>query len=126
MAIRTFKPISVGIEKGSLQRAVMPYLEDLMRKNAQFCHIEAIPTSSNSKENRVIYALQGMFEHGRITFSKNENHDKLKDQLLMFPSTKAHDDAPDALSMIQHLVTVSYAKPDDSEEYEIMDVTVGF
>lgn len=92
MNIRTYKPICVGIEKGSLQRAVMPYLTDLMGKNNLYCHVEAIPTSSNSKENRVIYALQGLFEHGRIKFSDTEDHTKLKTQLLMFPSKKAHDD----------------------------------
>jgi hypothetical protein len=92
MAIRTYRPICVGIEKGSLQRAIMPYLSDLMNKNAVYTHIEAIPTSGKSKENRVIYALQGLFEHGRISFSDDQNHNKLKDQLLMFPSTKTHDD----------------------------------
>ena len=126
MAIRTYRPICVGIEKGSLQRAVMPYLTDLMNKNAQYAHIEAIPTSSNSKENRVIYALQGLFEHGRIVFSEGENHSKLKDQLLMFPSKKAHDDLPDALSMIAHLVTVVYGDADNAQEYEVLDDVVGF
>lgn len=98
MAIRTYKPICVGIEKGSLQRAVMPYLQDLMNKNAVWSHIEEIPTSGSSKKgsdaiaNRVIYALQGLFEHGRITFSENENHQKLKEQILVFPSKRAHDD----------------------------------
>ena len=127
MAIRTYRPICVGIEKGSLQRAVMPYLSDLMNKNAIYTHIEAIPTSSSSKENRVIYALQGLFEHGRITFSKDEDHSKLKDQLLMFPSKKAHDDLPDALSMIAHLHTVIYGNPNDNqEEYEVIDEIAGF
>lgn len=127
MAIRTYRPISIGIEKGSLQRAVMPYLEDLMRKNQQYAHIEAIPTSTQSKENRVIYALQGMFEHGRITFNDRENFDKCKDQFLQFPSKKAHDDIPDAISMIQYLVTTTYQKEQDvGEEYEELDVVCGF
>lgn len=126
MAIRTYQPICVGIEKGALQRAVMPYLSDLMNKNSVYAHIEAIPTSSSSKENRVIYALQGLFEHGRIIFSKDENHQKLKEQLLMFPSKKAHDDLPDALSMIAHLVTVIYGDAAPEPEYEILDPTVGF
>ena len=126
MAIRTYKPICVGIEKGSLQRAVMPYLSDLMNKNAVWTHIEAIPTSSSSKENRVIYALQGLFEHGRITFSRDEDHGKLKDQLLMFPSKKAHDDLPDALSMIAHLHTTIYGEQKEMDEYEVIDEICGF
>ena len=126
MAVRTFRPICVGIEKGSLMRAVMPYLTDQMRKHAQYAHIEAIPTSGNSKENRVVYALQGMMEHGRISLNKRENWDKFKDQLLMFPSKKAHDDLPDALSMIAYLATTSYAREQADEEYEILDEICGF
>jgi hypothetical protein len=126
MNIRTYRPICVGIEKGALQRAVMPYLSDLMNKNAQYAHIEAIPSGGNSKENRVIYALQGLFEHGRITFSEGEDHSKLKDQLLMFPSKKAHDDGPDALAYIAYLHTTIYGDADPVEEYEIIDEICGF
>ena len=125
MAIRAYKPIMVGMEKGALMRAVMPYLQDQMRKHGIYAHIEAIPTSANSKENRIVYALQGLFEHGRVTLDEKEEWSKLKDQFLMFPSKKAHDDIPDAVSMIAHLVTTIYAKPDDSEEWEPIDVISG-
>ncbi len=83
LAIRTYKPICVGIEKGSLMRAVMPYLSDLMNKNSIYVHVEAISTSGSTKKgsdaiaNRVLWALQGRFEHGRITFSDTEDHSKL-------------------------------------------------
>jgi hypothetical protein len=133
MAIRTYRPICVGIEKGSLMRAVMPYLSDLQRKNNVYAHIEPISTSGSSKKgvdaiaNRVIFALQGRFEHGRIIFSDDGNHDKLKDQLLMFPSQKVHDDGADALSLIAHLHDTIYGDPNDAvEEYEVLDVTCGF
>jgi hypothetical protein len=133
MAIRTYQPICVGIEKGSLMRAVMPYLTDLQRKNNVYAHIEAISTSGSSKKgvdaiaNRVIFALQGRFEHGRIVFSEDGNHDKLKDQLLMFPSKKVHDDGADALSLIAHLHETIYGDPDDySEGYEVLDTICGF
>lgn len=126
MNIRTYKPICVGIEKGSLQRAVMPYLTDLMNKNAIWAHIETIPHGGNSKENRVIYALQGLFEHGRITLSDTEDHSKLKDQLLMFPSPKAHDDAPDALAYIAYLHQTVYGEQQEQDEYEVLDVVAGY
>lgn len=126
LAIRTYRPIAVGIEKGSLMRAVMPYLEDLMRKNQVFAHIEPVQIGSMSKENRVIYALQGMFEHGRITLDEKGEWFKFKDQLLMFPSPRVHDDGPDALSLIQHLVKTSYQKPDNGEEdWEPLDMVSG-
>ena len=126
MAIRTYRPISVGIEKGSLMRAVMPYLTDLMRKNSVYVHVEPISTSGNSKTNRVVYALQGLFEHGRITLNKRENWTKFKTQLLMFPSPRVHDDMPDSLSMIAHLSVTSYAKAQDDQEYEVIDDICGF
>lgn len=126
MNIRNFKPIMIGMEKGTLMRAVLPYLIDLMGKHNLYCHIESITTSTSSKENRVIYALQGLFEHGRITFSEDGEHDKLKDQLLMFPSKKAHDDGPDSMSLIAHMQTTVYGDMNDmTEEFEPIDVITG-
>jgi hypothetical protein len=132
LAIRTYKPIMIGIEKGSLMRAVMPYLSDLMNKNALYVHIEPISTSGSSKKgsdaiaNRVLYALQGRFEHQKISFSKNEDHSKLKQQLLVFPSPKSHDDAADALSLIAHLHETVYGSADPVDDYEILDPVCGF
>ncbi len=132
LAIRTYKPICVGIEKGSLMRAVMPYLTDLMRKNNVYAHIEPIATAGSSKKgvdaiaNRVIFALQGRFEHGRITFSDTEDHSKLKDQILMFPSPKAHDDGIDALSLVAHLHETVYGDAEPAGDWEPFDSVVGY
>jgi phage terminase large subunit-like protein len=116
----------VGIEKGSLQRALQPYLMDLMRKNNVYAHIEAIPIGGGSKTNRITYNLQGLFEHGRITLNSREDWTQFKKEYVSFPSPKAHDDLIDSLSLVANLVNTSYAKPDDSEEYEVLDVTCGF
>ncbi len=132
MAIRTYKPICVGIEKGSLMRAIMPYLSDLMNKNNLYVHIEPIATSGSTKKgsdaiaNRVIYNLQGLFEHGRIIFSDDQDHDELKAQTLMFPSAKMHDERIDALSLDAYLHQTIYGDPDPVEEYEVLDEVVGF
>ena len=130
--IRTYKPMMIGIEKGSLMRAVMPYLVDLMNKHGLHSHIEPISTSGSSKKgvdaiaNRVIFALQGRFEHGMITFSDTENHDKLKDQLLMFPSPKCHDDGADGLSLIAHLHQAVFVDRDSTDEdWEPVDLVAG-
>jgi predicted phage terminase large subunit-like protein len=126
MAIRTYKPICVGIEKGSLMRAVMPYLTDLMRKNNIYSHIEAIPTSGRSKVDRITYGLQGLFEHGRIILNKRENWDQFKKELFNFPSPKAHDDLIDATSMCAHLITVIYGEQESIEDFDILDPVCGF
>lgn len=125
MAIRTHKPMAVGIEKGSLMRALLPYLEDLMRKNQVFAHIHQIPTASTSKINRITYALQGLMEHGRIAFNPDENWDELKREMIGFPSERVHDDLLDSLSSITHLSTVSYGKASDDPGWEPMDAMAG-
>lgn len=127
MAIRTHKPMSVGIEKGSLSRALMPYLSDLMRKNGVYAHIEQIPHGGQAKANRITYALQGMMEHGRITFNPDENWDEIKREMLAFPSERAHDDLLDSLAYVAHLVTTTYGKADDGdgEEWTPVDVVAG-
>jgi hypothetical protein len=126
LAIRNHKPICVGIEKGPLMRALMPYLTDLMRKNALYSHIEAIPHGGQSKANRITYALQGLLEHGRITFNPKENWDEVKREMLAFPSQRVHDDAIDALSMCAYLSETVYFKTDDNYEPEIIDEICGF
>lgn len=128
MAIRAHKPMIVGMEKGALMRAFMPYLTDLMRKNAIFAHIEQIPHGGRSKADRITYALQGLMEHGRITFNEKENWDELKREMLAFPSHRAHDDLIDSLSMCAHLVEVPYqsSRYDTNNDYEPMDDICGF
>ena len=132
LALRTYRPVMVGIEKGALMRAVMPYLSDLMRKNGMYYHIEQISTSGSSKKgsdaiaNRVIYNLQGRFEHGRIIFNEDENHTELEKQILVFPSPKAHDDRIDALSLIAYLHDTVYGQEYETDDYEVLDELCGF
>lgn len=126
MAIRTHKPMMVGTEKGALSKALMPYLTDLMRKNNVYAHIEQITHGGNSKANRITYALQGLLEHGRITFNPKENWDELKREMLAFPSPRAHDDLIDALAYIAHLSITTYHDPNDNDdEYEPLDIVSG-
>lgn len=125
MAIRNFKPMAIGIEKGPLMRSLMPYLTDLMRKNNVFANVQAIPTASISKANRITYALQGLLEHGRITFNPNENWDELKKEMIGFPSERIHDDLLDCLAHVSYLMEVTYGKPVETEEWQPMDVICG-
>jgi phage terminase large subunit-like protein len=117
----------VGIEKGSLQRALMPYLSDLMRKNNIFAHIEPIQIGGQgSKISRITYNLAGLFEHGRISLNTRENWDQFKIEYMSFPSKKAHDDLIDSLSLIANMVVTTYAKLDDSQDYEVLSDICGF
>jgi phage terminase large subunit-like protein len=126
MKMRDYRPISVGIERGALKNAVLPYLSDLMRKNNVYSHIVDLTHGNRKKTDRIIWSLQGRFEHGRIILNKEKDWDVFIDQLLMFPAQGVHDDLPDSLAYIDQLAVTSYYEQDeDDEEWEPMDVISG-
>jgi phage terminase large subunit-like protein len=124
--VRDYEPIAVGIERGALKNAVLPYLNDLMRKNNIYAHIQDLTHGNKKKADRVIWALQGRMEHGRVTFNEDEDWDELKDQLMMFPTNGVHDDLVDALSYIDQLAVVSYQQDYEEDEYIILDKIAGY
>ena len=122
-ALVEFKPIGVGIERGSLKNAVLPYLSDLMRSNNTYAHIEDLTHGNRKKTERVIWSLQGRFEWGKITLNEDEDWEDFKDEYLMFPTPQVHDDLLDALSYIDQLAITSYFNSDDADEdYEPLDM----
>jgi predicted phage terminase large subunit-like protein len=126
MKIRDYRPLSVGIERGSLKNAVLPYLSDLMRKNNVYAHIIDLTHGNRKKADRIIWSLQGRFEHGRIVLNQDEDWDDFVDQLLMFPAQGVHDDLPDALSYIDQLAVTSYFEGSESDDWEPLDAISGF
>ncbi len=129
MAVRDHQPIAVGIERGALKNAVQPYLNDLMRKNNVYCHITDLTHGNKKKTDRVVWSLQGRFEHGRITLNDNLDKSDWKefiDQFLMFPTAGVHDDLIDSLSYIDQLAVTSYNTDYDDDEYEILDPISGY
>jgi len=124
-AIRDYRPLAVGIERGALKNAVLPYLSDLMRKNNVYSHIIDLTHGNRKKADRIIWALQGRFEHGRVILNSDEDFDEFVDQLLMFPAQGVHDDLPDALSYIDQLAITSYFE-DQEDTWLPIDVVSGF
>jgi hypothetical protein len=125
LKMREYRPLSVGIERGALKNAVLPYLSDLMRKNNVYSHIVDLTHGNRKKADRIIWSLQGRFEHGRIVLNSEEDWDEFTDQLLMFPSQGVHDDLPDALSYIDQLAVTSYFQDDQEDEWEPLDIISG-
>ena len=125
-AIREFKPVSTGIERGALKNAVLPYLTDLMRKNNVYTHINDLTHGNKKKVDRVVWSLQGRMEHGRISFNEDEDWKEFKDQLIMFPTAGVHDDLVDALSYIDQLAISNYQQDYEDDEYVVQDITIGF
>jgi len=125
LKMREYRPMSVGIERGALKNAVLPYLSDLMRKNNVYSHIVDLTHGNRKKTDRIIWSLQGRFEHGRIVLNSEEDWDEFKDQLLMFPAQGVHDDLPDALSYIDQLAVTSYFEDADEDEWQPIDIISG-
>jgi hypothetical protein len=100
----------VGIERGALKNAVLPYLSDLMRKNNTYAHIVDLTHGNRKKADRIIWALQGRFEHGRIVLNSEEDWDEFSRRPVNSCSRiwkkmhqGVHDDLPDSLSYIDQL-----------------------
>ena len=129
MAVRDHQPIAVGIERGALKNAVQPYLNDLMRKNNVYCHITDLTHGNKKKTDRVVWSLQGRFEHGRITLNDKLDKSDWKefiDQFLMFPTAGVHDDLIDSLSYVDQLAVTSYNTDYDDDDYEVLDILSGY
>jgi phage terminase large subunit-like protein len=124
--ISDYQPLAIGIEKGALKNAVLPYLSDLMRKYNKFCHIHDLTHGNRKKSDRIVWSLQGRFEHGRIVLNEDADLEDFKEQLLLFPTAGVHDDLVDALSYIDQLAITSYSSDYESEEAEILDEWSGY
>ena len=125
-SIREVQPIATGIEQGALRLAVLPYVSDLMRKNNVYTHISELSHGNKRKVDRVVWSLQGLMEHGRISFNEDEDWKEFKDQLIMFPTAGVHDDLVDALSYVSQLAVSTYQQDYEDDEYDVLDVTIGF
>lgn len=115
--IREYRPLACGIERGALFNAVMPYLTDLMRKNNIYAHVSPLTHGNQAKNDRVIWALQGMFEHGRIILNSDEDWSEFKNEYMMFPSKGVHDDCFPATAPIITLDGVKEISTITTDDY---------
>ena len=116
----------IGIEKGSLMRAVMPYLTEMMLKQNIYPRIEEIAIGNRSKVDRVVGALQGRFEHKQVELCDGDWVKEFKDELLNFPTTGVHDDMVDSVSLIAQIANAVMYFEDFDEEYEPLDWVSGY
>lgn len=130
---REYQCSSVGIEKGALSNAVMPYMNDVMRQYGRYLNLIPLTHGNQQKTNRISWSLQGRLEKGRVTFApdpKNEWYGKLQDEALDFPDRRAKDDLLDALSYIDQLdkgaVWAGYEPGSINSKFEIQDEVSGY
>lgn len=124
--IQEFEPVGVGMERGTVRNAVLPYLSDLMRSKNTYAMIQDLTHGGKQKTERVVWALQGRFEHGKVILNEDEDWKEFTDQLLMFPTPQVHDDLIDALSYIDQLAVTTYFSDDMEDDYEPMDFVAGY
>ena len=124
--IREFQPVGVGMERGTIRNAVLPYLSDMMRSNGVYAHIQDLTHGGKKKAERIVWALQGRFEHGKIILNEEEDWEEFVDQLLMFPTPQVHDDLIDALAYVDQLAVTTYFTDDEDDGVEPLDWVSGY
>ena len=125
-AVRDYRPISVGIERGISKQAVMSPLMDLMKQRGRFFVVEELTHGNRKKTDRIMWALQGRFENGQITLGKGEWNSRFLDQLFQFPDVLTHDDLVDAFAYTDQLAKVAYSYDFEIDDLEVLDVVTGY
>lgn len=124
--VREYQPIGVGAERGALKNAVLPYLQDLMRKNNTFFSVQDLTHGNKKKTDRITWALQGRFEHGNIILNEEEDWEDLKEELLLFGAKDIHDDLVDALSYVDQMAISIYNDEPEIDDWEPFDKWSGY
>jgi predicted phage terminase large subunit-like protein len=125
-AVRDYRPISVGIERGIAKQAVMSPLTDLQKRYGTFFRVEELTHGNKKKTDRVMWALQGRFENGFVSINKGDWNNRFLDQLFQFPDPLTHDDLIDALAYIDQLAQVAYHYDYEIDEHEVLDLIAGY
>lgn len=125
-AVIQYQPVAVGIEKGSLKNAALPYLTDLMRRHNHYFRIDDVTHGNQKKTDRIVWALQGRFEHKKVRLNYGSWNNEFIDQLVNFPNAMLHDDLIDALAYIDQIQVVEYFQDYEEEEYESLDAISGY
>lgn len=124
--VEEYKPLRIGIERGVSKNAVMPYIKDLMGQRNTWFSVQELTHGSQRKLDRIIWSLQGRFEHGRITLNRGDWNTEFLDQLYNFPNQNVHDDLVDSLAYIEQLANIPYNTDFESTDYEVQDILAGY
>lgn len=117
----------VGIEKGIAFQALLPYLREVMVELQYWVVVVPLTHGNTHKTTRVVWALQGRLEHGRLAFKPGKYLTDLKDQLFQFPDSKTKDDRVDSLAYVDQMVKAMPAAQEmDAEEYDPLDPIAGY
>jgi phage terminase large subunit-like protein len=89
-----------------------------MLRLGTFPRIITVTHGGQKKVERIAWALEGRFEHGRLWFRKDAEYlHALESQLLDFPNPLSHDDLIDSLAYIDQLAETDWEPADDEDEW---------
>ena len=130
-AIESAEPSAWGMERGALYNAVLPSIyEEALRRKLDLKAPVPLTHENRIKAERILWALQGRFEHGKITFNRAAWNRDAEDQLTQFPSRMVHDDIPDALSYIAQIsqgrVFEDFSDVEDTPYWQPQDASIGY
>ena len=125
-AVEEYRPIKVGIEKGLAQQAALGPLQDLMRRTHRVFHIELLSHGNQRKQDRILWALQGRFEHGKIKLKEGDWNIAFVDEASAFPSQLVHDDLLDSLAYIDQMALVPYDSFSMEDDWTPQDAVAGY
>ena len=125
-AVTKYQPVAVGIERGIAKQAVMSPLTDMMKRRSKFFRVEELTHGNQKKTDRIVWALQGRFEHGNIKLNKGEWNAEFLDQLFQFPNALTHDDLVDSLAYIDQMAQVCYNYEYEEDDWEALDPITGY
>lgn len=123
---REFDVKILGMERGMARNAVLPYLQDEMRRSNYYISVSELTHGNKNKVDRIVYALQGRMEHGRIKLLRGTWNKQFVDQLLNFPNPQVHDDMVDALAYIDQVGVTQFSDIDYDDDYEPLDMVSGY
>jgi hypothetical protein len=124
---QVWKPLKIGVEKKSFLYQLKPLLDERSEETGIFPVVVELEHGGKQKEARIIGALQGRMERGKILFKKDAKDDTaaFKRELLDFPKGK-NDDCIDSAAYIDQIGQRPFSPPvqkprtlqDDIDEFK--------
>ena len=116
MLQKVYKPVLFGIEQGTIQKAIGPYLNEEMLKRGEFVSLVLLKPSGD-KLTRA-RSIQARMRSGACRFDKDADwYQAFEDELLRFPRDK-HDDQVDAWAYMGLMLDRMYEAPTEKEAEE--------
>lgn len=111
---KRYRPDMFGMEKGTLEKAIGPYLNDEMRRRNMYLNLYPMPAIADKVARA--RSMQGRMKTGDVYFQKDLAwYPDFFSEVTTFPRGK-HDDMMDAFAYMGHLLDSMVAPPTEVEE----------